>query len=108
MLLVLGGAPENINLLNIINYKRGKLMESKKKEYKIIVNTQEKTWGEKEISYKEVVILAFGTYSDDSNVVYTVTYSKGDKPHQEGSLVKGKSLKIKNGMIFNVSQTNKS
>lgn len=83
-------------------------MDNKKKDYKIIVNAQEKSWGEKEISYKEVVVLAFGTYSEDPNVVYTVTYSKGDKPHQEGSLVKGKSVKIKNGMIFNVSQTNKS
>jgi Multiubiquitin len=83
-------------------------MDSKKKDYEIIVNAQEKIWSEKEISYKEVVVLAFGSYSEDPNVVYTVIYSRGDKPHQEGSLVKGKSVKVKNGMIFNVSQTNKS
>lgn len=83
-------------------------MENKKKSYKIIVNAQEKVWDEKEITYVEAVTVAFGSYSEDPNVVYTVTYSRGHKPHHEGSLVKGKSAKIKNGMIFNVSQTNKS
>ncbi|MFA5393817.1 MAG: multiubiquitin domain-containing protein [Candidatus Ratteibacteria bacterium] len=78
------------------------------KEVTIIVNTREKIWDKKEISYEEVVVLAFGSYSDDENIVYTVTFSKGESPHHEGSLVKGDSVKVKKGMIFNVTQTNKS
>jgi len=78
------------------------------KEVTIIVNTREKTWNKKEISYEEVITLAFGSYSNDENVVYTVTYSKGHDSHHEGSLVKGDSVKVKDGMIFNVTQTNKS
>ena len=78
------------------------------KEVTIIVNTGEKTWNKKEISYEEVIVLAFGSYSNDENVVYTVTYSKGPDSHHEGSLVKGGSVKVKDGMIFNVTQTNKS
>lgn len=78
------------------------------KEVTIIVNTREKTWTKKEISYEEVIVLAFGSYSNDENVVYTVTYSKGPDSHHEGSLVKGGSVKVKDGMIFNVTQTNKS
>ncbi|MBZ5615718.1 MAG: multiubiquitin domain-containing protein [Acidobacteriia bacterium] len=78
------------------------------KEVTIIVNTREKTWDKKQISYQEVVILAFGSYSNDENVVYTVTYSRGEKSHHEGSLVKGESVNVKDGMIFNVSQSNKS
>ena len=78
------------------------------KEVTIIVNTREKTWNKKEISYEEVIVLAFGSYSNDENVVYTVTYSKGPDSHHEGSLVKGDSVKVKDGMIFNVTQTNKS
>jgi len=78
------------------------------KEVTIIVNTREKTWNKKEISYEEVIVLAFGSYSNDENVVYTVTYSKGPDSHHEGSLVKGGSVKVKDGMIFNVTQTNKS
>lgn len=77
-------------------------------EVTIIVNTREKKWDKKEISYREVIELAFGSYSDDENVVYTVTYSKGQDSHKEGSLVKGGSVKVKDGMIFNVFQTNKS
>ncbi len=78
------------------------------KEVTIIVNTREKTWNKKEISYEEVIVLAFGSYSDDENIVYTVTFSKGPESHHEGSMVKGDSVKVKNGMIFNVTQTNKS
>ena len=74
----------------------------------IIVNTREKRWDKKEISYEQVVILAFGTYSPDPNTVYTVKFSKGSEHKREGSLVKGQSVKVKCGMIFDVTQTNKS
>ena len=77
------------------------------KEYVIYVNTREKIWREKKISYEQVVVLAFGVYSNDPNVIYTVTFSKGEGKH-EGSLVKGEDAKVKEGMIFNVTQTNKS
>ena len=74
----------------------------------IIVNGRKKIWEKKEISYEEVIVLAFGSYTDDPNIVYTVTYAKGDKPKHEGSLNKGESVKVKDGMIFNATQTNKS
>jgi len=78
------------------------------KEFTIIVNAREKVWTKKEISYQEVVELAFGSYSDDPMIVYSITFAKGDKSHKQGSMVKGDSVKVKNGMIFNVTQTNKS
>lgn len=78
------------------------------KEVMIIVNTREKTWTKKEISYQEVIVLAFGSYSSDENTVYTVTFSRGPESHHEGSIVKGDSVKVKNEMVFNVTQTNKS
>ena len=74
----------------------------------LIVNTREKKWEKPQISFEEVVTLAFGSFSPDPNVTYTVTFSNGPKSKHEGTLVKGKSVKVKNGMIFNVSQTNKS
>ena len=82
--------------------------KEQKKEVTIIVNTRPKPWSEKEISYRDVVILAFGSYSEDENVIYTVTYAKGEESKHEGSLVKGQSVKVKEGMVFNVTQTNKS
>ena len=72
------------------------------------MNTREKKWDKKEISFEEVVVLAFGSYSADPNVVYTVKYSRGPEHHREGSLVKGHSVTVKHGMIFDVTQTNKS
>jgi Multiubiquitin len=78
------------------------------KEYKIIVNAREKTWMERKISFDEVVILAFGEISPNPNVVYTVTYKKGNGNKPEGTMDKGEEVKVKNGMIFNVTQTDKS
>lgn len=78
------------------------------KEITIIVNTREKVWNKKEISYEEVIILAFGSYSENENITYAVTYSRGEEPKHEGSLVKGMSVKVKKGMVFNVTPTDKS
>lgn len=77
------------------------------KQVTIIVNAREKEWGEKEISYKEVIELAFGEYIENENIEYTVAYSKahGDK---SGTLTKGESVKVKERMVFNVSKTDKS
>jgi hypothetical protein len=81
---------------------------AKEHEVKIIVNTREKEWEEKTISYEQVVVLAFGSYSTEEKAVYTVDYSKGPKENPEGSLVKGQSVEVKEGMIFNVKHTNRS
>lgn len=91
-----------------MNSDQNSSMHENRRDVTIIVNARPKVWNEKEISYKQVIELAFGSYSDDENTVYTVTYSKGEQPHHEGSLVKGGSVKVKEGMIFNVTQTNKS
>lgn len=77
------------------------------KEYKIIVNAREHIWKEKEITFDQIIILAFGSISNDPNVSYTVTFKRGHG-NKEGSMVKGDSEKIKEGMIFNATQTNKS
>ena len=77
------------------------------KEFTVIVNGREKTVTGKELSFKQVVELAFGTYEDNENIVYTVTYSKGEDK-KEGTMTKGTTVKIKDGMIFNVTRTDKS
>lgn len=80
----------------------------KNKEFNILVNAREKIWAEKKISFDEIVILAFGLISTDPNVSYTVTYKKGDNNKPEGIIVKGDEVKLKDGMRFNVTQTNRS
>lgn len=58
-----------------------------------------------DISHEQVVALEVGT--PDPNTVYAVTYHRahGEK---EGTLAPGASVKVKEGMIFNVSETGQS
>jgi Multiubiquitin len=74
----------------------------------IIVNAREKKWTEKEISFEQVVKLAFPTPQPGENIVYTVTYRKGEGRKPDGTLTEGESVKVKDGMIFNVTATDKS
>jgi len=74
----------------------------------IRVNSREEIWGRPEISYGEVVNLAFPTRSNDPKDVYSVTFSKGPEVKREGTLIAGQSAKVKCGMIFNVKHTYRS
>jgi hypothetical protein len=74
----------------------------------IIVNAREKKWTEKGISFEQVVKLAFPTSPPGENIVYTVTYRNGEGHKPEGTLTEGESVKVKDGMIFNVTATDKS
>lgn len=75
----------------------------------IIVNGREKPWTEREITFEQVVVLAFGSYDPNPNKVYTVTYDRGPHENPEGSMVKGgKPVFVKNKMIFNATATDKS
>jgi len=72
----------------------------------IIVNGRPKEWNEKTISFKQVVVLAFSKYEDNDQIVYTVTYLI--KKGEEGTMVAGDEVKVRQGMVFNVSRTDKS
>jgi hypothetical protein len=81
----------------------------KKKDVTLIVNGEAKPWGKEKISFKEVIILAFGKYNDDPNWVYTVAYEDGPKQNPNGSMVKGgKEVHVQNKMIFHATATDKS
>jgi hypothetical protein len=74
----------------------------------IIVNGREKTVTSKELTFAQVVALAFSPPPSGENIVFTVTYRKGPHPRPEGTMTEGQSVKIKEGMIFNVTATDKS
>ena len=80
----------------------------REKEYQIIVNGREKTVTTKHLSFMEAVSLAFDNPQTGPYIVYTVTYKRGHGSKPEGSLVEGQTVKVKEGMIFNVSATDKS
>lgn len=78
------------------------------KDFTIIVNGRQKVVTAKEMSFTEIVALAFDNPPTGPNVVFTVTYRRGEGNKPEGSLVEGENVKIKDGMIFNVTATDKS
>ena len=77
------------------------------REFTIIVNAREKTVAQRELTFDEIVILAFGPPNGDASA-YTITYQKGPDKKEKGTLVQGESVKLKDGMIFNVVRTDKS
>jgi len=78
------------------------------KKYEIVVNGRPKEIAKAELSYIEVVQLAFETATINDTTIYTVTYKRGHGDKPEGTMVVGDTVKIKNGMIFNVTPTDKS
>ena len=78
------------------------------KEYTIIVNTRKKIWKDKEISYDQVVALAFDSPPTGDNVSFVITYRRGHGNKPEGTLVQDQIVKVKEGMTFDVSPNNKS
>lgn len=77
------------------------------KEVTIIVNTVSHEFSGKEITFEEVVTLAYGSYDPEKHS-YTVTYKIGQGNKPGGNLVKGGSVKVKDKMIFNVTRTIRS
>lgn len=78
------------------------------KEVTIIVNGRPKVVTERELSFDEIVALAFDDPPTGPYIVFTITYRRGHGNKPEGSLVEGETVKVKDGMIFNVTATDKS
>ena len=82
-----------------------------KQEHKpvtIIVNGRPKEWSEKKISFTQVVVLAFGTYENNDQIIYTMTYKANDHSNSGKEMVLGDEVNVHPGMVFNVSRTDKS
>ena len=60
------------------------------------------------VTFDEIVKLAFPNPPSGANILYTVSYEDGPRKNPQGSLKEGQSVKVKNGMIFNVTATDKS
>ena len=78
------------------------------KELTIVVNGRQKTVAEKELSFARVVGLAFENPPSGPNILFTVTFRRGEGNKPEGTLVEGDTVRVKEGMIFNVTATDKS
>lgn len=76
------------------------------KTHTIIINGRRREVTGQRISYSQVVELAFPGDPANDAIEYTVAYAN---PHgKDGTLVSGQETHVKEGMIFNVSKTNRS
>lgn len=81
----------------------------KDKTITIIVNGREKEVPKKDkLTFDELVALAFDPVPTGEFICFTITYRKGHGNKPEGTLAEGESVKPKDGMIFNVTATDKS
>jgi Multiubiquitin len=81
--------------------------ESHVHETNIYINGREVTVSEEELTFDQVVALSGMPTGPD--IVFTISYRKGHSEKPEGSMVEGgPSVKVKRGMVFNVSSTNRS
>lgn len=75
----------------------------------VVVEGSPHGWPKDEpLSFDQVVLWVYPDYSPSDGRAYTVTYERGEDNKPEGQLVKGTTVKVKDGMIFHVSRTGES
>lgn len=85
-----------------------KTKQEVKKKVTIIVNASPFSVEKDNITYDEVVTLAFPDFPQHPERTYSVTYERGEGNKPAGILSPGGSVKVKEGMIFYVKHTGQS
>ncbi|GMV90905.1 MAG: hypothetical protein AMXMBFR82_06830 [Candidatus Hydrogenedentota bacterium] len=99
------------NSTDVIELRPGEQFHTgprEKTETTIIVNGRQRSVSQKHLSFLEVVALAFDPIPTGPNLIFTITYWHGPRPNPEGTLLEGSKVRIAEGMVFNVTQTDKS
>ena len=78
------------------------------KGYTIVVNGREKTVEEEELTFDQVVGLAFNDPPTGEFICFTITYRNAGGRKPEGTLIEGESVKVRDGTVINVTVTDKS
>lgn len=97
--------PETVHLREDEHFHSG---PARPKKFTIIVNGQQKTVTTRTVTFEEIVKLAFPNPPTGPNIIFTVGYEDGPHANPSGSLLPGGKVKVKDGMIFNVTPTDKS
>jgi hypothetical protein len=73
-----------------------------------IVNSRAKSEPEKDISFDELVLLAFDNPPTGEFIEFTITYQRGQGNKPKGALLAGETVRLHEGMIFIVTATDRS
>lgn len=76
--------------------------------FDIFVNGTPETVHTPRLSYWDVVKLGFPDAKPEDNLVYTIDYSAGPHQNPEGPLGEGETVRVKDGMKFYVTPSDKS
>jgi hypothetical protein len=95
--------PETVHLTEDEHFHSGP-----PKTFTIYVNGQKKVVATKTASFDKIVTLAFPVPPAGGNILYTISYEDGPPDNPQGSMKEGGTVKVKDGMIFNVTATDKS
>ena len=79
-----------------------------KAEIEIFVNTRLRQVTSDELSYQEVILLAFDPTPSGPNWEIAVSYRHGAGRPPDGRLRRGGIVKVRDGTVFNVTATDKS
>ena len=75
----------------------------------IIVNGRaKKVLKQAELTFDQIVALAFDSPPTGDGVQFTIQYTRGHEHKPKGTLLEGQSVKVKDGMEFDVTSTNRS
>lgn len=61
-----------------------------------------------DLTFEEIVALAFDNPPTGEGIQHTIQYTRGQGNKPSGVLVEGQSVKVKDGMEFDVTSTNRS
>ena len=78
------------------------------KGFNVIINARPYTVEQNEVSFDEVVDLAYPDGGRGALVSYTVLFYEGGGREKEGGLSEGEKVKVKDGTVFNVTRTDRS
>jgi hypothetical protein len=77
-------------------------------QFDIVVNGKAKKVDHQILTFDEVVKLAFPTPPAEGDIIYTVVFHNADQDPTNGTLVDGKTVKVRNGTRFDVKHTVRS
>jgi len=75
------------------------------RDHPVTVNGHTNTVADEEISFEELLALAFGPVPAGPGWVFTVTYRGGPANQPEGSLKPGSTVKVRDRMAFHVTRS---
>ena len=76
--------------------------------FEIVVNARPHTVTDRQVTFEQVVELAFPNRQPNPNVMFSMTYRHAASEPHAGELGAGGVVEVKNGSVFNVTKTDKS